>query len=89
MDKKEIIETRKKLGLSQSDFARSLGVNTATVSHWEVGRNKPTTLHQITIKRLGQKAEEDSSVRDTIIGFAIAGGVTAFLAWLWSENNKK
>jgi len=89
MKPEEITTIRKSLGLSQAEFANSLGVQTAAVSHWEKGRNSPTKVHQAVLKRLKEKASEETNAKDVIIGFAIAGGVTAFLAWLWSESQKK
>ncbi|MCC6154854.1 MAG: helix-turn-helix domain-containing protein [Candidatus Hydrogenedentes bacterium] len=34
-------EIREKLGLTQTDFAKLLGVNQAAVSHWENGKRTP------------------------------------------------
>lgn len=37
----EISRLRRSLGLSQADFATSLGVSLSTVGQWEQGRRKP------------------------------------------------
>jgi len=34
-------ELRKKLGLTQGEFAEMVGVAKVTVSHWEIGRIEP------------------------------------------------
>ena len=38
----DIKTTRAKTGLSQSDFAKRLGVSQAAVAYWEKGDKKPT-----------------------------------------------
>ena len=37
-----IVETRNKIGFSQSDFAKLLGVSKRTLQDWEQGRRKPS-----------------------------------------------
>jgi DNA-binding XRE family transcriptional regulator len=37
-----IAELRKKLGMNQAEFARSLGAGQGNVSKWEAGKNRPT-----------------------------------------------
>ena len=37
-----VAETRAKVGLSQSDFARLLGVSVRTLQEWEQGRRLPS-----------------------------------------------
>jgi putative transcriptional regulator len=48
-------EARRKIGLSQSDFARLLGISARTLQEWEQGRCTPSgaakTLLLITMKR--------------------------------------
>lgn len=41
MDGKKVLEIRKKLGLSQADFAKKFGVQVSTVWRWETGRSEP------------------------------------------------
>ena len=38
----EAAEARSRVGLSQQDFARLLGVSARTLQDWEQGRRKPT-----------------------------------------------
>lgn len=47
MNKLDIKEIRKKLGLTQAQFAQRIGVDTKTVQNWEYGRPIPTTKHGI------------------------------------------
>jgi DNA-binding transcriptional regulator YiaG len=44
MKPKQIITLRKKLGLTQSELARKLGVNRAAVCQWEHGAQKPLPM---------------------------------------------
>lgn len=37
-----VVEARKKSGLSQSEFAKLLGVSVRTLQDWEQGRRQPT-----------------------------------------------
>lgn len=37
-----VIETRSRMGLSQSEFARLLGVSIRTLQEWEQGRRAPS-----------------------------------------------
>ena len=44
MKPKQIIVLRKKLGLTQSELARRLGVNRAAVCQWEHGTQTPLPM---------------------------------------------
>jgi putative transcriptional regulator len=37
----DVKEVRRKLGLSQNDFAETFGINAATLRNWEQGRRQP------------------------------------------------
>lgn len=52
MAKDEIKSIRESLGLSQSEFAKSLGVNQPAVSHWENGLRHPSGPAAILIGQL-------------------------------------
>jgi DNA-binding transcriptional regulator YiaG len=41
-DKRQVVEARRALGLSQTKFAGLLGVSVDTLQNWEQGRRKPT-----------------------------------------------
>jgi putative transcriptional regulator len=51
MTKKEIKEIRIKLHLTQTEFAKMLGVSFVTVNRWENGWYKPSKLAEQEIKR--------------------------------------
>ncbi len=42
LEKPEVKQIREKTGLSQSDFARLIGVSKRTLENWEQGRRFPT-----------------------------------------------
>ncbi len=44
MQPKQVTALRKKLGLTQAELARRLGVNRAAVCQWEHGKQKPLEL---------------------------------------------
>jgi transcriptional regulator with XRE-family HTH domain len=50
----EIKEKRKKLGLTQKEFAKLVGVSTQTINGYENGKEIPSTKHQILDKILNQ-----------------------------------
>ena len=57
MSKKEIVELRKKLKVSQSAFATLLNISTKTVQKWEQGENQPngSSLKLLTIAKKNPK----------------------------------
>ncbi|NVZ65592.1 helix-turn-helix domain-containing protein [Pseudomonas gingeri] len=50
-------EARTKVGLSQSDFARLLGVSLRTLQDWEQGRRQPTGAAQTLLRVASQHPE--------------------------------
>lgn len=40
----DIKDLRKKLAISQEEFARRLGVSLQTISRWELGKTKPSQM---------------------------------------------
>lgn len=57
MSKKEIVDLRKKLKVSQSAFAMLLNISTKTVQKWEQGENQPngSSLKLLTIAKKNPK----------------------------------
>jgi DNA-binding transcriptional regulator YiaG len=47
---KSIAATRQKLGLSQSGFARLLGISVRTLHHWEQGRRTPSGAARVLLR---------------------------------------
>jgi transcriptional regulator with XRE-family HTH domain len=66
---------RRRAGLSQVELAELLGVRQSSVSQWERGSTKPSTVHLLTLAaRLGCSLVELAGVSGTTAG-AAAGAV--------------
>ena len=50
--KDPLIELRLKLGVSQEELAHLLGVSFSSVNRWENGRNQPTKIAKLKLKKL-------------------------------------
>ena len=77
--------TRKRLGLTQDQFARLLGVSPPAVQRWEYGVSKPSLLQADIIHQINQHMDEIEEVErenNTSIGdilkAALLGGGIAF-----------
>ena len=46
----DVIRVRNKLGVSQTRFARLLGISEDTLQNWEQGRRKPTGPAKVLLK---------------------------------------
>jgi DNA-binding transcriptional regulator YiaG len=55
--KKSIPATRKRLGLSQAEFAHLLGISVRTLHHWEQGTRRPTGAARILLRLAAQHPE--------------------------------
>lgn len=54
---KSIAATRQKLGLSQSRFARLLGISVRTLHHWEQGTRTPSGAARVLLRVAAQNPE--------------------------------
>lgn len=52
-----VAETRHKAGLSQHQFAKTLGISVNTLKSWEQGQRKPSGAAQALLKLLGKHPE--------------------------------
>ena len=48
--REQAVEARRKLGLSQTEFARLLGISVRTLHNWEQGWRKPTGAARVLLK---------------------------------------
>lgn len=62
----DIKKLRRKLLLSQEDFANELGISYATVNRWETGKSKPTYKNMKLI---------DEYCKKNLINFDIANEI--------------
>lgn len=61
---KMIKEVRKKLNLSQEDFARELGVSFTTVNRWENGKTAPSKLARSQFDAFFQKMIDQNKLKN-------------------------
>ncbi|MBK7033385.1 MAG: helix-turn-helix domain-containing protein [Ignavibacteria bacterium] len=87
----EIKTLREQTGLSQSKFGQLLGVTGGSVAHWESGLRTPPPIYHAGLLRLRDKVNTSDNPREIeniLIGFILAGGLVAFMAWLFNEGSK-
>ncbi|MGK7655112.1 helix-turn-helix domain-containing protein [Roseovarius sp. B08] len=61
----DVAEVRQRTGLSQTEFARSIGVAKGTLLNWEHGRRHPTGPAQVLLALIAKKP---SVVQDLLRG---------------------
>jgi transcriptional regulator with XRE-family HTH domain len=66
MNQKQISALRKKLGLTQSELARKLGVNRAAVCQWEHGTQTPLPM-AVNFMRLLEKLHQQGIDYDPLL----------------------
>jgi transcriptional regulator with XRE-family HTH domain len=70
-----IRSARRRAGLSQVELAELVGVRQSSVSQWERGSTKPSTVHLLTLAaRLGCTLGELAGTHETPAVVAEAGG---------------
>ncbi|MBM4267478.1 MAG: helix-turn-helix domain-containing protein [Deltaproteobacteria bacterium] len=62
----EIRELRKRLGLTQEEFAHAVAVTFSTVNRWENGHAKPSKLARRAIEALATRKPTSSAESQTI-----------------------
>ncbi|GJQ50894.1 MAG: helix-turn-helix domain-containing protein [Candidatus Kuenenia stuttgartiensis] len=80
MGAKEIKELREKLGATQSEFAKALGISFSTVSRWESGISQPDDTQEeqlIALKQLVDNKDVDQKKIRKMLGLMGIGGVIA------------
>lgn len=88
----EIRVLREQTGLSQARFGQLLGVTGGSVAHWEAGVRTPQPIYHAGLLRLKEKVAQSKNPKDIeniLIGFILAGGLVAFLAWLFNDERKR
>ena len=51
----DVVEIRRKTGMSQAQFARSIGVAKGTLLNWEHGRRQPTGPAQVLLALIAKE----------------------------------
>ena len=54
----EIRALRKARGETQEEFARAVGVRTATISYWELGRHEPQRLARRALRKMMDQLDD-------------------------------
>ena len=54
---KSVHATRQRLGLSQAQFARLLGISVRTLHHWEQGTRRPTGAARVLLRVAAQNPD--------------------------------
>lgn len=88
MTNTQIFELRQKTGLGLSEFGQLFGVVPSTISAWEKGTASPSNFIAAAMMKLQNEIvhKKDEEVKDVLKGFLIAGGILAFLVWLFNEK---
>lgn len=60
----DIKAIREKLGLTQEEIARKLGVSWGTIARWEAGKSKPSKLARKALENLLKETEEKPEVAE-------------------------
>ena len=81
MSPAEIKTLRKRLNLSQAQFAQLFGIHSITIIRWESGDAVPTDYQNVLMERF-EKTAENKEVRETIGKVLIGTGIVAALLLL-------
>lgn len=84
----DIKTLRRKLGLSQVEFAQLAGVHPITVSKWERKEAAPTPYQHALFEQF-EEASRRKEVRESLRNILIAAGVAFALALLLKHLMKK
>ena len=60
----EIRELRERMGISQTEFGKLIGVEQTVVSRWERGANRPLRVYAEKISKLAQKHARQLTMAD-------------------------
>lgn len=95
MKPEEIYKLRYDAGLTIVQMANLVGVTHTTWSRWEQGANAPAPVYMATLRNLREKVNElqkqnvaKNDIAERVGGFLLAGGILAFLIWVFNRNDK-
>lgn len=63
---KDIVNIRRGLGMTQVEFAKALGVGAQTVSQWEIGYRKPSSLALRAVQMLSELGSMENVLREKL-----------------------
>lgn len=85
----QIKELRQKTGLGLAEFGQLFGVVPSTILSWEKGTGTPSNFVLAAMVQLQKQVlgKERDDLKNTLKNFLIAGGILAFLMWLFNQKN--
>ncbi len=90
----EIYRLRVDSGLTLAQISQLVGVTHTTYSRWEQGVNSPAPMYLATLQQLRAKLNEmtlqqipRNEIAERIAGFIVAGGIIAFLLWVFNRSD--
>jgi len=89
MPPNEIRDLREKVGLTQRQFARLLGVTHQTVINWEKGRTEPPPMHDELMERWWNQLHQNEQRKrlKKLLTASGALGVGLLLDWLTGDDD--
>lgn len=78
----DVKSMRRRLNLSQAEFAKLLGVDVRSVSRWENGESKPTGAAEAVMAGLKEKLDRDPDSTQKIVSAIAAAVAIGGLAYL-------
>lgn len=82
MDSNEIVELRRRLGLTQAEFGQLFGAHGMTVSKWERGVLMPTSYQAALMDQFDRTAQQRADPSEQVKKLLVGAGVVAALVWL-------
>ena len=88
MEKQRIKNIRKRLGWSQTELGKYMGVSRSSVAQWEIGRRSPSKVHKSILLKIEERLNELESEAQKEkfkegLKFAIGSGIIALIIWLF------
>ena len=82
MTSSDVVDLRKRLGLTQSEFGQLFGAHGMTVSKWERGILSPTPYQAALMDQFDQTARQKADPSEQVKKLLVGAGVVAALVWL-------
>lgn len=91
-----IKKLRMDMKMSQAQFSQIFGVTYQSIQNWENNRSLPNSTQSAMLVQLRNKYDsyyeknrgKNYQISDYINGILLAGGIMAFLFWLFNQEEK-
>lgn len=94
MKAQEIYQLRLDSGLTLGQISQLVGVTPPTFQRWESGANSPAQVYLAALYKLREKVNamqgsnySKDDIAQTIGKFLLAGGIIAFLIWVFRQDD--